>query len=306
VIGSSKAKASLEGAVDLHVHIAPSVRPRQFDGRELVEEAQKYGMRAVLLKDHDRTTVADAFLTNKLGTGVEAAGSVCLNAPNGGLNPAAAEANIKLGTRAVYFPTDSAANDGHYWARHLDPGEEKSHSTGEGARKFTAQLGVLDASGALVQEALDIISVCAAGGALVCTGHLSTDEVTAVVDECGRQGARVSVTHAPSFTEASPDHLAKWAAAGAYLELVAVFCCGGNHLPTSLKRSYAMDAGLIDAIGASAFTLSSDLGLIGSPSPPEGLATFIDGLMGEGISQADIEIMTRVNPARALGLEVLA
>jgi hypothetical protein len=129
--------------------------------------------------------------------------------------------------------------------------------------------------------------------------------VTVVVDECTRQGAQVLVTHAPSFTEASPESLAKWAAAGALLELVAVMCCGNHHLPAGLARSFAMDASLVDAIGASAFTLSSDLGLASGPAPAVGLAMFIDGLIGEGISVDDINVMTRVNPARAIGLEAL-
>jgi len=35
---------------------------------------------------------------------------------------------------------------------------------------------------------------------------------------------------------------------------------------------------------------------------PDGLAAFFAGLRKEGISQADIELMSRENPARALGL----
>jgi Family of unknown function (DUF6282) len=146
-----------------------------------------------------------------------------------------------------------------------------------------------------------VIDLCARAGALVCTGHLAYDEVTAVVDACAERGARVCVTHAPMFTEAGPDLLARWAAAGAILELVAVTCCG--NLPQEIMRSYAMEAALVDAVGAAAFTLSSDLGQVGNPLPADGIAQFVDGLLGEGISEDDIAVMTRVNPARALGLE---
>ena len=300
---SKRAKGLLEGAVDLHVHVKPSVRPRVGDSRELAEEADRFGMRALLFKDHDRSTVADAWHANTAGRRVEGAGAVCLNAPSGGLNPAAAEAAVATGARAVFLPTDSARNDGDFWARHLEDPGERSAVLGEARRRFPDRIGVLGPDGALVRPVADVIDICATAGALVCTGHLGADEVTAVVDECARRGARVSVTHAPVFTGAGPDRLAAWARAGALLELVAVFCCGWERLPASVRRSYALDASLIDAVGASAFTLGSDLGQVGNPSPAEGLAAFVEGLLGEGVSEDDVEVMTRKNPARALGLD---
>jgi hypothetical protein len=71
-------------------------------------------------------------------------------------------------------------------------------------------------------------------------------------------------------------------------------------------RSFATEAALVEAVGAEAFALSSDLGQVGNPSPADGLGLFIEGLLGEGIPEDDIATMTRVNPVRALGLEVQA
>ncbi|HEX2849366.1 MAG TPA: DUF6282 family protein [Acidimicrobiales bacterium] len=294
----------LDGAIDLHVHVRPSVRNRRADGREVVEEASAVGMRAVLLKDHDRSTVADAWHANTGGSSADAFGAVCLNAPAGGINPAAVEAALRMGARAVFLPTDSARNDGAFWRAHLGNGARHA-AVGEEPRRWTAELDALDASGP-VPAILDVIDLCAASGALVCTGHLSADEVTVVVDECAARGARVLVTHAPMFTGAAPGTMAKWAAAGALLELVAILCCGGPSLPTSVRRSYAADATLIDEIGASAFVLSTDLGQAGNPAPAEGLGLFVDGLLGEGISADDIAVMTRLNPAMALGIGAAA
>jgi len=36
---------------------------------------------------------------------------------------------------------------------------------------------------------------------------------------------------------------------------------------------------------------------------PDGLAAFYEALRKEGVSQADIDLMSKTNPARALGLQ---
>ena len=56
-------------------------------------------------------------------------------------------------------------------------------------------------------------------------------------------------------------------------------------------------------VGARHFLLSSDLGQEMSPLHTDGLKAFIEGLRGEGISDADIDLMIRRNPARLLGLD---
>ena len=300
------ARSLVEGAIDLHVHVRPSVRPRRADSRQLVEEAAALGMRGMLLKDHDRSTVPDAWHANALEVDVRAGGAVCLNAPSGGLNPAAAEAAIEMGADAIFLPTDSALNDGEFWSGVLSDPASKAAVVGEHrTRRHTARISTLDAAGGLVPEVGQVIDLCAEAGVLVCTGHLGADEVTAVVEECASRGARVVVTHAPVFTRADDDLMARWAAAGALLELVVIFCCQSPQLPTEVWRSYETEAALIDRVGADAFVLSTDLGQVGNPSPAEGLVAFVDGLLGEGISEGAISSMTRVNPARALGWEDL-
>ena len=78
---------ALEGAVDLHVHSAPDVDPRRFNDLELAAEAAKAGMRAVLLKSHQNSTVERAWLTAKVVPGIHVFGGLVLNAPAGGINP---------------------------------------------------------------------------------------------------------------------------------------------------------------------------------------------------------------------------
>ena len=46
-----------------------------------------------------------------------------------------------------------------------------------------------------------------------------------------------------------------------------------------------------------------DLGQEGNPTHPDGLRDYIDALRAEGITDDEIDLMARRNPARLLGLE---
>jgi len=71
------------------------------------------------------------------------------------------------------------------------------------------------------------------------------------------------------------------------------------------NKSFAMSdyAKAIREVGARSCILASDLGQAGNPLHQDGLAAFFAGLEKEGISRADIGLMSKTNPARALGLE---
>lgn len=90
------------------------------------------------------------------------------------------------------------------------------------------------------------------------------------------------------------DQMREAARLGAILELV--------HWPLTDER-LAAEAAAIKAIGAESFVLSSDLGQPPNPLHTDGLLGLYQGLMAHGISAAEIDIMSRKNPARLLGLE---
>ena len=58
----------------------------------------------------------------------------------------------------------------------------------------------------------------------------------------------------------------------------------------------------IREVGPASCILATDLGQVGNPLHPDGLEALFTGLRKEGISQADIDLMSKANPARALGL----
>jgi hypothetical protein len=84
---------------------------------------------------------------------------------------------------------------------------------------------------------------------------------------------------------------------GAFIEFV------GSALKTADDQA-RMDrfADAITRIGAAVTILSSDLGQQGNALPADGFAAFLGAMRDRGIGVADIETMTKRNPATLLGL----
>lgn len=74
----------MKGAVDLHIHSAPSLFPRLVDHVEAAEWARRYGMRAVVIKEHHGYTSDRMYFVRKLISGIEVYGGVVLNNAVGG------------------------------------------------------------------------------------------------------------------------------------------------------------------------------------------------------------------------------
>ena len=102
---------ALDGAIDLHVHCAPDVRPRKTDALELARAARDAGMRALLLKNHESPTMALAHVTQQVTPGLRVFGGLVLNYAVGGLNPAAVESAIRGGAKQIWMPTHCAEGE---------------------------------------------------------------------------------------------------------------------------------------------------------------------------------------------------
>jgi microsomal dipeptidase-like Zn-dependent dipeptidase len=66
---------------------------------------------------------------------------------------------------------------------------------------------------------------------------------------------------------------------------------GAKHVAQAVKE-----------LGAGSLVLSSDLGQTGNMTHPDGLETMIAAVKREGVSDADVDLMMRKNPAKLLGL----
>ena len=86
------------------------------------------------------------------------------------------------------------------------------------------------------------------------------------------------------------------ASLGAFIEFV-----GGS--PEGQGAAARMDGIATPSTGRCASSiLSSDLGQQGNPLPPDGFGAFIQALRERGFSDRDLDVMSKQNPARLLGL----
>ena len=96
--------------------------------------------------------------------------------------------------------------------------------------------------------------------------------------------------------DATPDQMRRMASLGVVMELDWLAVYSGN-------VSIADYAGAIRTLGAEHFLISSDFGQAGNPDHATGLTAFIRALREAGVSDAEIDLMARLNPARLLGLD---
>jgi hypothetical protein len=285
VLCAGSALAQLKGIVDIHVHCDPDSMPRSIDAIDAARLAQKEGMRALLLKNHFAPTAQLAYITNRVVDGIELYGGIVLNRPVGGVNPAAVEQLAKFKGakgKVVWMPTFDSEN--------------QVRVSGE-KRTFVS----VSRNGALLPEVLEVLKVMAASKLALETGHSSADEDLMLIRAAKQAGIdRIVATHAMLTPVRMPIEKQKEAAKlGAYIEFVynALLPSGGERL------SFADYAKAIHAVGAEHCILSSDLGQAVNPVHTVGWETYLEGLRKAGITNAEIDLMARRNPARFLGLE---
>jgi hypothetical protein len=272
---------SLEGAIDLHVHTAPDVRPRRLDDLALAREAAGVGMRAILLKSHHTLTADRATIVDGLVDGIRVFGGLALNDAVGGLNPAAVEAALALDAREIWMPTLSAAN----------------HQQAAGV--LDGGISILDGAGALRPVVFEILNLIAQHDAILGTGHLSVQETQHLVPAAQAAGVkRIVITHPELSIINMPVAMQQdLAGPGVFFErcLIATVFPGSG-------VSLSAIAAAVREVGPETTVLATDFGQLENPSPVEGLRDYIAGMIELGIGQADIHRMTCLNPAWLLGM----
>jgi hypothetical protein len=272
---------TLEGAIDMHAHAAPDGTPRKLDVLELARTARAAGMRAIVIKNHYEPTASLAYVVRKVVPGIEVFGGISLDLTVGGVNPAAVEWMTRVEGqygKVVWLPTFDS--------------ESQVRLTGE-KRPFAP----VTRDGKILPEVLAVLDIAAKHDLVLELGHSAPQESLLIIPEAKRRGVKhVLVTHAMASPGGSMtlDQMREAAKEGALLELV--------HSPIT-DEQLAKEAEAIKAIGAASFVLSSDLGQPQNPLHTDGLLALYKGLMEHGIPAADIDVMSRKNPARLLGLQ---
>jgi hypothetical protein len=274
----------LNGVIDIHAHCDPDSVARSIDAIDLARLAKARGMRGLVLKNHYEPTASLAYVVRKEAPGIEIFGGIDLNRSVGGVNRAAVERMVLVKGgwgRVIWMPTFDAENQVRY-------SKER--------RPFVS----VSKAGHLLPEVKEVIALAARHQLTLETGHSSPQECLMIVREGKRQGVRhIVVTHAMlAPVGMSIAQMREAAQLGAYIEFVYNALIGPNK--SFEMRDYAR---AIREVGPKSCILSSDLGQAANPLHPDGLAAFFAGLAKEGIPQVDIDLMSKINPARALGLD---
>ena len=284
----ARGQADLAGVIDIHVHSDPDSLPRSIDAIDLAKLAKQRGMRGLVLKNHYESTAALAYVVRKEVPGIEIFGGIDLNRSVGGINPAAIERMVLMKGgwgKVVWMPTFDNENQ-------VKASKEN--------RPFVS----VSKNGRLLPEVMEVIQLVAKHQLTLETGHSSAADGLLIVHAARQAGVQhVVVTHAMSDPiSMTIPQMQQAAREGAYIEFVyGATIPPNNGTPARLKMSDYAKA--IRAVGPQSCILSSDLGQPGRPLHPDGLAQFFQALRKEGISQADIDLMSKTNPARALGLQ---
>lgn len=274
---------TLPGVVDIHVHADPDSMPRSIDAMDLAKLAQARGMRGLVFKNHYESTAALAYLVRKAVPGIEVFGGIDLNRTVGGVNPAAVERMtlVKGGWgRVVWMPTFDAENQVRFSKEN---------------RPFVP----VSLNGQLRPEVKEVLALIAKHKLTLATGHSAPEESLMIIREARSLGVeRIVVTHAMARSvNMSVPQMQEAAKLGAYVEFVYGGLLGANN-PLTIQEY----AAAIRAVGTEHCILSSDLGQVGNPLHPDGLAAFFRALREQGFAEADIDRMAKRNPAALLGL----
>jgi uncharacterized protein DUF6282 len=281
-----------DGAVDLHVHCAPSLFARWGDGLDVVLACEAAGMAAVLLKAHEGATYDGAAVLDRLSETVRVRGGIVLNRYVGGLNPAAVEAALRLGGRCVWFPTLDA--DAHAQAF----GSTGAYPAQRGGIESPSGIRLLDDAGRCVPEALEVLALAAEHDVLVATGHLSGVEVAALQRCAAAAGVRRFLVQHPCFPvpALSTDELEPLVRAGAAVELTYL-----SISPLWQTSTIGEAAALLRRFGGERVVLASDAGQAHSPAPPDALAAFAQSLHEYGVPEPELRKALIDTPSRLLG-----
>jgi hypothetical protein len=289
----------LDGAVDLHIHTAPSPFPRRVDVVEAARSAQAAGFRAIVAKSHHHSTVTDVLALRDNGLhdlSIQVYGGIALNSAVGGLNPHAVDLALKMGGRAVWFPTIAARR--HIEHHHADP--HMKFPTATHALMADAPTDVVDADGSLRPEVHEIIALIRDNDAILATGHLDPTQITALLEAARDAGVTRLLVNHPTFVVG-----ASLAEAGYWVELGAVIehsICVFDERSTFFQRDPHELVVWLREIGPEHTCLGSDLGQVNNPLPVETYTWVLRYLLESGFSEAELGLLVRDNPACLLGV----
>lgn len=286
----------LQDSIDLHIHVGPDYIPRYGDGITLAQEAARVGMKAIIIKTHLSSTVASAHAANKIVEDIQVFGGISLNEPNGEFNVRNVVGAIRSGAKMIWLPTVDAqfamdkAQQGH-WIGHYVNGSTFGYPR-EG-------MTILMDDNNLKDQVQEILRVCKEGDIILGTGHISAKEALVLARESKAIGyTKLEVTHPNAWLDDfNMEVLKELTDSGATLTLSFGVCS-----PHNGRQDPSEIVNVIKEIGARHCCLITDYGQTVHASPIEGYRAFCQLLINQGITREEIDLMTKVNPARMLSI----
>jgi hypothetical protein len=278
-----RALALIKGGYDLHTHSMPSHFPRSLNDFDLLREADRYGMAGIMLKSHYDQTASRAYLVNQKGrTAAKAFGGIALNRPQGGVNPDAAEACLRLGGRMVWMPT-------------FDSLQFRNAGALPGAMEIAAPLTIFDDGGALIPAVFEIFEVVKKYDVYLATGHLSEKESIALCTAGVKEKVKLILTH-PDFQKTPVSFATQTALAdkGVLIEKAWLNVHWGHISAEAFAES-------IKRLGSHRVFFVTDAGQADNKYPPESFIEGVISLLDYGLGDADIVNVVRKVPQSIVG-----
>jgi hypothetical protein len=290
----------LEGAVDLHVHPAPSPLPRRIDAAEAARLAGEAGFRAIVVKSHHHATVTDVLALEAEGaipSDVAVFGGIALNGPVGGINPKAVDLALKLGGKIVWFPTIGSPQHIRHHAEHPNLKFPKLAVQ----LKPEEPIEILaDGNGRVRDEVYEVLESIKDADAILASGHLAPDRISALFHAAREVGVeRLLVNHPNFVVEASHEDAKRWVELGAFIEHSL---CMYDDESTFHHWDVETLVAWIEAVGPERSILGSDLGQTDNPLPTESFRKIVAKLLDRGLRDDDVRRLVVNNPAELLGV----
>jgi Family of unknown function (DUF6282) len=301
---SDRARELLRGAYDTHMHISPDVVERIVDDITLARRFQELGMAGFVLKSHYGSTAERAAVVRTAVPGINVLGAIALNRAVGGINPLAVEIAAREGARTVWLPTVDSVNESH--ERDAPAGAKVpvwvklQLELREQGIEIPPVPVLNESNGTVLPEVREVLDMIARHGMVLATGHLSRDEIFAVVEAALESGVETIVVTHPEFPsqDLSVEDQIALAGQGALLER----CFTTPHTGKVTWKRWIEN---IRAAGPENSVLSTDLGQVFNPPVEDGMALMVDRLLDAGFGEEEVYVMAVVNTRLVAGAEPL-
>lgn len=280
----------LRGSVDVHFHMdamTPAGGSVQAD-IATVRVARDRGVRALVIKNHFEPTATVAYLLRKEVPNIELYGGLVMNLSNGGMNPAGVE----------YMATQISGTPGKVVWMPAFNSEIEARIAKESGKEPNKPFVAVSKNGELLPATMQVLALIAKHNLTLASGHIAAEEALLVFREAKKMGIqRMIATHAMDLAgKMTLGQMQQAAQLGAIIEFDF-----RNILDDNAVR---VDA--IKKLGAEHCLISEFWTKVQPPKiygDPAGVGAFAEALRARGITDRDLDIMFKENPAKVLGLD---